>query len=416
MTQTSTHPEPAVLRRLTTLRELDHEAIEDLSQQIYTHQAKRGDTLLQLGADDDCTLYLLEGSCKLIAEDGKTKVISHEDPSANAPIARLRPSHYRVVAESPVSFLRIDNQLLDQESSFDASSTLSLESYQVDERDDLGHMDAENRLTLQIYEDLNSDRLLLPSLPDVAIRIGEAINDENSDARKVAAVIETDPAISLKIVKAANSARFGGVTQIGTVAEAVARLGMQNTRFLVVTFALRELFRTESRQLSKRMMQLWEHSRRIASLAQVLSVKVGGFNSHEALLAGLVHDIGGIAVIGYARDFPEVAGDPVALESSIRSLRSQLGGMILSRWKLPPELVNVAKESENWFRQHGNAADYTDLVIAAQIHDGVAQGIDPAAVPAIARLGIEQSQIDQGLALLDEAHEEVAAAMRQLTG
>lgn len=415
MTQTSTHPEPAVLRRLTTLRELGADEIDNLSQQIFTHQAKRGDTLLQLGADDDCTLYLLEGRCKLIAEDGKTKVISHEDPSANAPIARLRPSHYQVVAEGPVSFLRIDNRLLDQESSFDAASTLSLESYHVDDRDDRAHMDAENRLTLQIYEDLNSDRLLLPSLPNVAIRIGEAINDENSDARKVAALIETDPSISLKIVKAANSARFGGVSQIGTVAEAVARLGMQNTRFLVVTFALRELFRTESRQLEKRMMLLWEHSRRIASLAQVLSGKVGGFNNHEALLAGLVHDIGGIAVIGYARDFPEVAGNPVALESSIRSLRSQLGGMILSRWKLPGELVNVAKEAENWFRKHDGVADYTDLVIVAQVHEGIAEGIDPAAIPAMAQLGIEPPQLDQGLTLLDEAHEDVAAAMRQLT-
>jgi HD-like signal output (HDOD) protein len=415
MTQTSTHPEPALLRRLTTLRELDLDAIASLSQQIYTHKAKRGDTLLDLGAEDDCTLYLIEGRCKLIAEDGKTKVISHEDPSANAPIARLRPSHYKVVAESPVSYLRIDNQLLDQESSLDASSSLSLVNYQVEDRDDLGHLDAENRLTLQIYEDLNSDRLLLPSLPDVAIRIGEAINDDNSDARKIAALIETDPAISLKIVKAANSARFGGVSQIGTVAEAVARLGMQNTRFLVVTFALRELFRTDSRQLEKRMMQLWEHSRRIASLAQVLGSKVGGFNSHEAVLAGLVHDIGGIAVIGYARDVPEVAGDPVALESSIRSLRSQLGGMILSRWKLPPELVNVAKEAENWYRDHEGNADYTDLVIVAQVHDGIAEGIIPAAVPAVRRLGIEPPELDQPISLLDQAHEEVAAAMRQLT-
>ena len=147
MTQTSNHPEPALLRRLTTLRELDLDAIETLSQQIYTHQAKRGDTLLDLGADDDCMLYLLEGRCKLIAEDGKTKVISHEDPSANAPIARLRPSHYQVVAESPVSYLRIENQLLDQDSSFEAPSSLSLVNYEVDERDDLGHLDAENRLT-----------------------------------------------------------------------------------------------------------------------------------------------------------------------------------------------------------------------------------------------------------------------------
>ena len=48
------------------------------------------------------------------AEDGKIKLVKHTDPSAHAPLARLRPSHYRVVAESKVRFLRIDNALLEE--------------------------------------------------------------------------------------------------------------------------------------------------------------------------------------------------------------------------------------------------------------------------------------------------------------
>jgi HD-like signal output (HDOD) protein len=412
----STHPTPATLRRLTPLRDLDTDAIESLSRQLEIQHAGRGKTLLDIGDSDDSMLYLLEGRCKLIAQDGGIKIIHDADPSARAPIARLRPSRYRVVTESPVSFLRVDGALLDEDLSFEGPSMMTLENYEVDERDDLGHLDAENRLTLQIYEDLNSDRLLLPTLPNVAIRIGEAINDENSDARRVASVIETDPAISLKIVKAANSARFGGVSQVGTVTEAVARLGMQNTRILVVTFALRELFRTDSRPLERRMLALWEHSRRVASLAQVLGDKVGGFNSHEALLAGLVHDIGAIAVIAYAKDFAEVIADPPALEASIGALRSQLGGMILSRWKLPVELVTAAKEAENWYREHAGEPDYTDLVIVAQVHEGVAGDVQPAMVPALARLGIDAPELTEGLKLLNESQAEIAAAMRQLTG
>ena len=144
--------------------------------------------LLELGATDDATLYLLEGSCRLVAEDGKIKLVKHTDPSAHAPLARLRPSHYRVVAESRVRFLRIDNALLEEaRSDMQQSSGLSLGAYEVEEEDDLAQMGAENRLTLQIYEDLNCGKLLLPSLPHVAIRIGEAVQDEHSDARRVAA-------------------------------------------------------------------------------------------------------------------------------------------------------------------------------------------------------------------------------------
>ena len=277
-------------------------------------------------------------------------------------------------------------------------------------------MDAENRLTLQIYEDLNADRLLLPSLPHVAVRIGEAVNDSDSDARRIAALIETDPAIAVKIVKAANSARFGGVAQIATVAEAVARLGMQNTQILVITFALRELFRTSSKALEKRMLELWEHSRKVAAMTQVLAEKAGGFNVHEALLAGLVHDIGALAVVGYARGFPDVVDHPDALEASIRALRSQLSGMILSKWQLPHELVTAAKEAENWYRDRDGKADYADLIIVAQIHEGIAGDLDPAQIPALGRLGLSPQEIDKGLEILHEAEEEIAAAKALLAG
>ena len=417
MTETADHPSPKLLGRLGTLSELPPSELEALSRRLYVHEERKGAVLLPLGATDRSMLYLLDGECRLIAADGGVRTIRHTDSSALAPLARLRPSRYKVEAASPVRFLRIENELVAEPStSFEQTSSITLETYQVEEEEDPDHLAAENRLTLQIYEDLNSDHLLLPSLPHVAVRIGEAVNDENSDARKVAKLIETDPAMALKIVKAANSARFGGVKQLATVTDAVARLGMNNTQMLVVTFALRELFRTSSKMLEKRMLALWEHSRRVAALAQVLGDKVGGFNPHEALLAGLVHDIGVLAVIGYARDFSDVAEQPVALESSIRSLRTQLSGMILAKWQLPTEIVTAAKEAENWRRDGIAKADYADLVIAAQVHEGLADGMAPGQIPAIARLGLDLDEVGQGIELLHNAHEEVAAAKRLLAG
>jgi HD-like signal output (HDOD) protein len=417
MASTAEHPAPGALRHLSTLRDLAQDELHALSNQLYVHEDRKGGVLLEIGATEDTTLYLLEGSCRLIAEDGGIKVIHHTDTSAQAPLARLRPSHYRVIAETDVRYLKIDNALVTQTTGrFEQASGLSLETYEVEEDDGYGQMDAENRLTLQIYEDLNADRLLLPSLPHVAVRIGEAVNDADSDARRVAALIETDPAIAVKIVKAANSARFGGVSQIATVAEAVARLGMQNTQILVITFALRELFRTSSKALEKRMLELWEHSRKVAAMTQVLAEKAGGFNVHEALLAGLVHDIGALAVVGYARGFPDVVAHPDALEASIRALRSQLSGMILSKWQLPHELVTAAKEAENWYRDKDGKADYADLIIVAQVHEGIAGDLDPAQIPALGRLGLSPQEVDKGLEILHEAEDEIAAAKALLAG
>ena len=417
MTETTEHPSPAILRRLSTMRDMDQEDLLALSHQLYVHEDTLGKVLLQLGSADQSKLFLLSGSCRLVAADGRVKIIKDTDPSALSPLARLRPSQYQVIAETNVRYLRIADTVFEQTvGKLERNSSMMLENYQVEEEEDLGHMTAQNQLTLQIYEDLNADRLLLPSLPHVALQIGEAVNAENSDANRVATLIETDPAIALKIVKAANSARYGGVSQVATVTEAVTRLGMQNTRILVVAFALRELFRTRSRKLQKHMLALWEHSRRIATLARVLADKVGGFNPHEAMLAGLVHDIGGLAVIGYARDFPEVVEDPMALKSSMHELRGQLSPLILSKWQLPDELVTAAKEAENWQRDHQGKPDYADLVIVAQLHEGLAGDIDLAGVPALARLGLSADQFGVGVGLLNTAHDEVAAVKMLLTG
>jgi HD-like signal output (HDOD) protein len=164
------------------------------------------------------------------------------------------------------------------------------------------------------------------------------------------------------------------------------------------------------------MLELWEHSRKVAAMTQVLAEKAGGFNVHEALLAGLVHDIGALAVVGYARGFPDVVAHPDALEASIRALRSQLSGMILSKWQLPHELVTAAKEAENWYRDKDGKADYADLIIVAQVHEGIAGDLDPAQIPALGRLGLSPQEVDKGLEILHEAEDEIAAAKALLAG
>ena len=74
------------------------------------------------------------------------------------------------------------------------------------------------------------------------------------------------------------------------------------------------------------------------------------------------------------------------------------------------------KEAENWYRDHPGPADYADLVIVAQLHEGVGGDIDPSKVPALARLGLSPEEIDRGLELLHDAQEEIATAGRLLAG
>ena len=100
MTETADHPSPAVLRRMSQLGDMPPEELDALSRRLFVREASKGTELLSLGSTDDSLLYLLEGKCRLVAADGGERTISHRDPSALTPLARLRPSRYKIEAGS----------------------------------------------------------------------------------------------------------------------------------------------------------------------------------------------------------------------------------------------------------------------------------------------------------------------------
>jgi HD-like signal output (HDOD) protein len=406
------HPTLAELRRLSTLRQMDRTALNQLANRLRIQRAGASEILLARGSAEQHTLYLLEGRIRLTASDGKVKELSHNDPSAKDPIARLRPSHYEVRSLSPVNYLWIDNELLDSLGEQRQESSTLLE-YEVSDEPEFQSMPADNRLMIRIYQDLNEDKLSLPSLPQIASRIGHAMKDPALDANKLAMLISADAAIAAKLLKAANSARFGGKVPVSTLPNAIARLGLDNTHNMVLAFVLRDLFKTGSGTLKKHMRDLWRHSRQVAAISHVLASKVDdNFDPCFALLAGLLHDVGEIALLSYARQCPDLTQVERELEITINKLKPQLGSAIIRSWHLPEELARVSHEAENWDRDPGEDADYTDLVIIAQLHSYVgtkdmyhSPRIDQ--VPAYKKLRLGELTPDFSLKLLKEASAEI---------
>jgi len=411
------HPSIETLRHLSTLQDLGRAQLEDLSDHLYLQQANKKDQLIHLGDDSTSTLYLIEGDVQLVAADGGTKIIHHTDKTARDPIARLRPSRYQVTALTKVTFIEISDQVVKDFDQVDFVSSPELHTYQVDE--DLAQMDAENQITFRLFEDLNDNKLVLPSLPDIAIRVGQAVTAEDSDARKVAKLIETDLAMSAKLIKASNSAFYGRPKQVTTLPEAVVRLGMNTTHKLVMSFALRELFRSTSTHLVRRLNSLWEHSRQIAAICHLLAKKSKGFNPDLALLAGLVHDIGVLVIINYAKDFHNSEDGPEQLNEAITKMRGQIGSKVLTSWDFPEELISAADEAEYWTRDTGQKPDYADLVIAAQALSFIeGEFLDiippPHEIPALVKLGLISESADLDRGLLEEAADEINDAESML--
>ncbi len=418
MEKSTSQPDLDTLKRFIPLQALTDDQLNRLAASTQIAHAEAGQTLIPRGSHDPCSFLLISGRLRLTAADGKVLEISEQDPSARNPISQLLPRKYQVVAMTPVRYLRINNELLNEVASAPDVSTLP--GYQVSgEADQESGNEFEDHISLRLMQDLENERLQLPSLPEVAVRIGKALRDNVSDADQIARMLQNDPVITAKLIKAANSALYGRRMPVESCAAAVVRLGSDVTHKLVLSYAMRELFRTDSGLLQQRMQKLWSHSTRVAAICFVLARHDKRFNPEQAMLIGLMHDIGVVAILNYVRSLPMEMHHPELIDPAIRRLRGQIGSLILRNWGFGTEFIVSALEAEEWYRNKGVTPDYCDLVIIAQLHSYI--GTDEAyrmpainEVPAHRRLALGELSPRMTLAILDEARDQISQAESML--
>ncbi len=278
-------------------------------------------------------------------------------------------------------------------------------------------MDNVDKLLLELYVERN--RLVLPTLPEVAERVRKSLNDPKATASQVAKVMNADPALTAKLLQVANSPLYRGTAKIESIQTAVARLGNKVVRELVSSFAVQQLFSRRGKGGAHALLkQAWTHSVRVAAISHVMTRRFTKLDPEHAMLAGLMHDIGTLPIVARAEKVPELLEDTPTLLQIAASLHTQLGKLILESWHFPETLVAVAAEHEDLFRDSGPDIDYVDVVMVANLHSYVGTGhnlahMDWTKIPAFIKLGLGP---DESLNALKEAREEILEIQRLLTG
>lgn len=404
----------SLLERLIPLRELDREALAALAREAEFQHVPARTMLFRKGGRDDWTRYLVSGSIVLADSDGTELTLTGKGNAAvvEQPLGLEQPFAATAVASTDSRLLRLPRAriltLLERARQSEADDADA-------EDDDDRREEAGSRLFYRLFEDLMAERLELPSMPEVAARVREAVAQPDTDAAEVAKIIQADPVVAAQVMKAANGLLFVGSRQVDNLNAAVIRLGLRHTREMVTAITMRQVFRSRNPLLNKRMVEQWMHSTLVAAIAAVLARKLPDFSPDRALLAGLVHDIGIVPMLAHAHEYPELAEDPGLLEATIREYRGQVGGLILRRWRFPDDMVAVPMAAERWYREHDGPGDYADLVLVAKLYALGPRGKrpGPAAVPAYGRLGLDRLRTEGG-SILDEAREEIAAVQQLL--
>jgi HD-like signal output (HDOD) protein len=413
MKQEKGQVDAGLLKNYSLFSDLSPEQLSLLAENTTVHSERAGRRMIERGTTDNWTWLLLAGRLEMEAADGVKWVVEAGGDKARTPLAQLKPRLYDVRTLSPVSLLRIDDVYLGK-----LLQGGSIPGCQVQEDADGTSADA-GELFYELYQDLNQDKLKLPSLPNLALRIRRTIDAQNSDAEAIAKVIMTDPAITAKLIKTANSPVYRGRAPIVHCAAAIVRLGADTTRQLVVSFVMRELFRTRSSVLQERMEALWRNSALVGAICFVLARRSKHFDPEKAMLIGLLSDIGVVPIISYSEKFPELATKSGELENVVTELRSQIGAMILRKWEFAEDFVEAARSSEEWSRDRVPEADYCDIVQIAKLHSYVGtprMNTSPAIdqVPAFSKLALGKLSPDDILGLLKEAKEQITQAQQLL--
>lgn len=141
----------------------------------------------------------------------------------------------------------------------------------------------------------------LPTLPTIATRIFEVTNDPEATVDDLKEIISTDQVVAGRILRAVNSAYYGFPRQIDTLSKAIVILGFNNVRSLALSVSIMEVFSKKSAS-GLNFGELWKHAVGAAFCARSLARKYIPRDIEKIFIAGLLHDIG---IVAMGQSFPE---------------------------------------------------------------------------------------------------------------
>lgn len=216
------------------------------------------------------------------------------------------------------------------------------------------------------YTDLLSKLKDIPTLPLVAVRVNELINDPDSSSADIAQVLKKDQVLTAKVLRLVNSSYYaipGGVTD---VQRALAFLGFNTVAQLVLSLSVFSMFsKLGGEELS--MLDFWKHALATAVCSEVIAKRLKHARPEEAFTCGLLHDIGKLVL-------HEI--DPERLEAIVKTAKergcsfsevekewdlpghSYLGEVISAKWGLP-QVIRLA------IRHHHQDVSRMDSILSS---------------------------------------------------
>lgn len=366
-----------------------------------------GEVIFSRGDQSEFLPYLLEGDVYLETGSGGGYSIEASTFKACYPLSTDREHKFNAIAKTAARVIFLPFHALHDSDKQINNPLINPEDVPEELRG--------SALFNGICSAYRKDELHLPSLPDVVLRLRRALQKDISIAEAVK-IVNLDPVISSKLIQVVNSPMYGTLVPAANCHDAINRLGLKTTQNLATSISLINLFRSTNKQLNTRIQNVWKQSIQVASLSHTLAELSHRINPDEALLAGLVHNIGVLPIITYAESIDKNVFSIEELDQTIAALQGLLGVSILKKWHFPLELQEIPVQISNWYHDGHEALRLSDIVLLAKFHSQLGtpqmQNLPPLnTLPAFKKLGDNALTPDMSLQALHDAKQQIAEAL-----
>ena len=227
----------------------------------------------------------------------------------------------------------------------------------------------------QMLEDIAkelSGEVVFPTYFDAVLRLRKVLQDPNETIGGIATAVSLEPLISAKLLHLANSVAFNPQgNQVVDLKSAVSRLGLNAVRSAALSIVMTQLLRAKGMaSFADLTHKLWEHSIHTAAAARVLAREHTRFNADEAMLAGLIHDLGAFYMLYRATQYEELRERPDTVRYLIVQWHESIGISLLNALGLPEEIVNATEDHDRLRPAPERLRTLSDVIYVANMLSG----------------------------------------------
>jgi len=213
-----------------------------------------------------------------------------------------------------------------------------------------------------LTSEIRSRDLTLPVFDNVALDVHRLVENGECSAGDVEKVIAQDPALAGQVLRVSNSPFFSGLAKVSTVEKAIVRLGLKQVSSIVLLASQKGVYKSKVALIERHMEDLWKQANASSVGAKWVATQSGHRGvAEEAFLAGLLHDIGKLAILKLLEQMIDEQGEQHGISDSIvaevlHGMHEEQGAILLEEWNFPDEYVVVARSHHDDKVERGNIA------------------------------------------------------------